>query len=52
MTMLRFAPEDEWLESDGTGGFASGTVGGVLIRAERLLAPAPAPHRIPELSNG
>ena len=44
MTTLRFAPEDEWLESDGTGGFASGTVGGVRTRRyHALLLPALAP---------
>jgi predicted glycogen debranching enzyme len=39
-----FSPEAEWLETDGLGGFASGTVSGVRTRRYHgLLVPATAP---------
>ena len=39
-----FSPEAEWLEADGLGGFASGTVSGVRTRRYHgLLVPATAP---------
>jgi predicted glycogen debranching enzyme len=41
---MRFRPGDEWLEPDGRGGFASGTVSGVRTRRyHALLLPALAP---------
>src|SRR5215472_1702253 len=39
-----YSPEAEWLEADGLGGFASGTVSGVRTRRYHgLLVPATAP---------
>lgn len=37
MTSLRFSPTAEWLEADGLGGFASGTVSGIRTRRYHAL---------------
>jgi len=43
--------EAEWLEPDGLGGFASGTVSGVRTRRYHgLLVPATMPHVWSQLS--
>ncbi len=40
------SPEAEWLEADGLGGFASGTVSGIRTRRYLgLLNPATAPRQ-------
>ncbi|MEO8345445.1 MAG: amylo-alpha-1,6-glucosidase [Betaproteobacteria bacterium] len=47
--MIHFSLTDEWLESDGTGGYASGTVGGLRTRryhALLLTARAPPTDRV------
>src|SRR6185503_18963401 len=46
---LRYGPDCEWLEADGLGGFASGTVGGVRTRryhAWLLTARTPPTGRV------
>ncbi|HEX3350855.1 MAG TPA: glycogen debranching enzyme N-terminal domain-containing protein, partial [Acetobacteraceae bacterium] len=37
MSALSFDPEAEWLESDGLGGYASGTVSGIRTRRYHAL---------------
>ncbi len=51
---LRFAPDAEWLEADGLGGFASGTVSGVRTRRYHalLLAAVTPPTGRSVLVNG
>jgi predicted glycogen debranching enzyme len=51
---LRFASSDEWLEADGLGGFASGTVDGIRTRRYHalLLAAVTPPDRRFLLVNG
>jgi len=54
MNELRFAPDDEWIEADGFGGFASGTVSGVRTRRYHawLLAAVTPPTGRSVLVNG